>query len=75
MAIKTEIIPRIFEIEDDRGEKVTLSDPDPMMTPKQVRDHYSLLYPHITSAKISNPKINEEGKSVYQIDHQVGERG
>ena len=52
MAIKTEIIPRIFEIEDDRGEKVTLPDPDPMMTPKQVRDHYSLLYPHITSAKI-----------------------
>lgn len=76
MAIQTEIIQRVFKIQvGDDNEEVTLPDPDPTMTPKQVRDHYSMMYPHITSAVIGNPKINKDGKAVYSINPNIGERG
>lgn len=64
-------ITRKFYIE---SKKVTLADPDPVMTPDQVMQFYSNTYPELVTSSVHGPKY--EGDSiVFTFKTTVGTKG
>ncbi|WP_341744785.1 PRTRC system protein C [Azonexus hydrophilus] len=51
-----------------------LPDPDPNLTPEQVRDVYANAYPEITTADITGPETNGD-KLVYTFKRAAGTKG
>ncbi len=52
----------------------TLPDPNPKLSPAQIKDHYAALYPELTSAAVEGPQL-KNGKQVYTLATQVGTKG
>lgn len=48
-------LPREF-VFDNKGKKVTLSDPDPSMSVEQVRKFYSSMYAELTNSSTGPPE-------------------
>ena len=53
---------------------VKLPDTTPTMTPEQVRDTYTLLYPEIATAAIEGPETIA-GRLVYKFVRAIGAKG
>lgn len=67
--MKTERLTREF-----RYLGMLLADPDPAMTPEQVRDCYCHVYPEITTAVIEGPEP-VENKLVFRFTRAIGSKG
>jgi PRTRC genetic system protein C len=61
--------PRIFSYMG-----LQLADPDPALTPEQVRDAYAAQYPEITTAVIEGPDASGD-KLVYKLTRAIGTKG
>jgi len=69
----TTAMQRCF-IMKDNGKDVQLADPNSAFEPKAVRDHYSLLYPVLTTATV-DPPVVENDKLVYRFVSTIGTKG
>lgn len=69
MSLEATTLPRQFKF----GAMI-LNDPDPSMTPTQVRDLLSGGFPEITSAEIGEPTV-KNGALVYPLTRPVGTKG
>jgi PRTRC genetic system protein C len=69
MAIQTRVLQRSFSYMG-----LQLTDPDPALTPEQVRDVYSAQYPEITTAVIEGPDASGD-KVVYKFTRAIGTKG
>jgi PRTRC genetic system protein C len=67
--LETKPVPRTF-----RFNKRVLPDPNPKMTPAQVKDLYAAQYPELASAAIEEPEL-KGGQQVYTLARQVGTKG
>lgn len=74
MALTTEFIKREFILIVD-SEEITLSDPNPRMTPDEVRKHYMGAYPSIVSASMEGPAVQPDGSVKYTIKSSPGTFG
>ncbi len=53
---------------------IALQDPDPKMTPQQVKDFYAGIYPELTNAEIEGPE--QKGATLqYEFRKAVGTKG
>lgn len=52
----------------------TLPDPNPKLTPLQVKDLYAAQFPELASAAIEGPEL-KSGQQVYGFARQVGTKG
>jgi PRTRC genetic system protein C len=69
MAIQSRVLHRSFSYMG-----LQLADPDPALTPEQVRDAYSAQYPEITTAVIEGPDASGD-KLVYKFTRAIGTKG
>lgn len=61
-------------IREFRWNAQRLADPDSSLTPDQVRDLYSQVYPELTTAAVSR-EPDEDGKAIYALAKSEGKRG
>ncbi len=52
----------------------SLPDPNPKMTPLQVKDVYAAQHPELASAGVEGPVL-KNGQQVYTLARQVGTKG
>ena len=57
-----------------RFNKRILPDPNPRLTPAQVKDLYAAQFPELASAAIEGPEL-KGGQQVYSFARQVGTKG
>ena len=57
-----------------RFNKRVLPDPNPRLTPAQVKDLYAAQFPELASAAIEGPEL-KGGQQVYGFTRQVGTKG
>lgn len=69
MAVKVVSLARVFKFNG-----ATFKDPDPKMTPLEVRDLLSAIHPDLTTAEVSEPSM-ENGRLVYQFVTAVRTKG
>ena len=69
MAISVKKLSRKFQYNG-----ASLVDPDPMMTPEQVKDFYSIRYREIVNACVEGPE-SQGNFLVYSFRRTVGEKG
>jgi PRTRC genetic system protein C len=74
MALNIQSVERVFKL-GKRDEKIFLDDPNSDMTPEEVMSFYALQYPQLTTASVSGPEINKEGKAVYKFETNFGVKG
>lgn len=53
---------------------LALDDPDSNLSPNDVMDFYSRIYPELTTASVSGPAF-EEDKAVYEFKTTIGTKG
>lgn len=70
MALLTGTAVRIFKHGD-----MKLPDPDPNMTPDEVRELYANTYVSLTNGSVDGPEINDDGEAVYEFTEHVGSKG
>ncbi|RLJ75165.1 PRTRC system protein C [Pedobacter alluvionis] len=66
-------LERVFILKD-KGQDITLNDPEPKWSAEAVLNFYANTYPILTTAKISAPKINND-KVEYQFESVMGTKG
>ena len=66
-------LDRVF-ILNDKGQEITLSDPEPKWSVQAVLNFYSNTYPILTTAKISAPIIKDD-KVEYRFESVMGTKG
>lgn len=66
-------MPRIFLMRD-KGNDITLTDPDAKWSIDAVMQFYANSYPILTTAKISGPVINED-MVAYRFEPMMGTKG
>jgi len=54
---------------------MTLPDPDPAMSPDDVRQMYAASYPELTTAVVEGPDYKANGKAVYTLRKAAGAKG
>lgn len=69
MAITITLLDRTF-----RHGQIELADPNPKMSADEVMNYYCGIYPELTTATISGPKI-ENDKQVFEFKTVVGTKG
>lgn len=69
MGITITLLERIFKY----GE-VELADPNPKMSIEDVTNYYCGIYPELTTATVSGPKI-EKDKQVFEFKTVIGTKG
>ncbi len=69
MPVQTRTLERSFTYNG-----VRLPDPDPKLTPEQVRDVYSATYPEITTAVVEGPDANG-GTLHFKFTRAIGTKG
>jgi len=69
MSLESKTLKRVFKY----GE-LTLSDPDPIMEPKDVMQFYSGQYPELTNASLEGPSIVDDD-IVFEFGKTVGVKG
>lgn len=62
-------LPRVFNFNG-----MELIDPDPDMTPEQVKQLYAVSYPELTNAAISGPEVIG-GRRVFKFTREIGTKG
>ncbi len=67
--LETRAVTRSF-----RFNKRVLPDPNPRLSPAQVKDLYATQFPELTSAAIEGPEL-KNGQQVYGFATQVGTKG
>lgn len=69
MSLAVETTVRAFKFSG-----MTLQDPDPKLSPQQVKEFYAGIYPELTNAEIEGPKV--DGATVqYEFRKAVGTKG
>lgn len=66
-------LERVFSFKD-KGQHITLTDPNPKWSPQAVLNFYANTYPILTTAKISVPKI-EADTVQYKFESVMGTKG
>lgn len=61
--------PRVFHYSG-----LTLPDPDPNLTPSEVRDYYQLAYPELVNATVDRGQFDGD-RLVFVIRRAVGTKG
>ncbi len=69
MALSVQGIKRVF-----KHKELELSDPNPDMTPEEVMNYYSNMYPELTTSNVHGPNM-EGDKAVYEFKTTVGVKG
>ena len=69
MAIAKERVERVFKYNNRN-----LPDPNPKLTPEQVKDQFAAQYPELATAVITGPAL-VGGKQVYAFERAVGTKG
>lgn len=69
MALNITNFKRVFKHGD-----ITLTDPNPDMTPEEVMNFYSNQYPELTTSNVHGPVIKDD-KAVYTFKTTVGTKG
>lgn len=69
MALNVKAFPRVFKHKD-----ITLTDPNPNMSPDEVMAFYSNQYPELTTSNVFGPKIDND-EAVYEFKSTVGTKG
>lgn len=72
MLVATQL-ERVF-ILNEKGQEVTLNDPEPHWSLQAVLNFYSNNYPALTTAKISRPIIKDD-KVQYRFETVIGTKG
>ena len=67
--MQTKLVTRSFKV----GNRV-LPDPNPALSPAQVKDLYAAQYPELASAAVEGPELRN-GQQVYSFPRQVGTKG
>jgi len=67
--LQTRSVTRSFKFN-----KRVLPDPNPKLSPLQVRDFYATQYPELASAAVEGPEL-KNGQQVYSFARQVGTKG
>ena len=67
--LETRPITRVFKFNNRR-----LPDPNPKLSPLQIRDVYAAQFPELASAAVEGPEL-KEGSQVYTLARQVGTKG
>ena len=67
--MESHILSRIFEFNG-----VRLPDPDPKLSPEEVRNLYAHQYPDIATASITGPEAVED-KLRYSFSRAIGSKG
>lgn len=68
-------LERIFLFNPDRlKEAIPLADPDPHMTPEEVRHFYAGIYPLLTTATVGAAEIKND-QLVYEFNAALGTKG
>ena len=52
-----------------------LQDVSPTLSPEQVMQHYSNLYPELTNATLVNKGIQQNGNLKYEFQSVIGKKG
>ncbi|OGR05259.1 MAG: PRTRC system protein C [Deltaproteobacteria bacterium RIFOXYD12_FULL_50_9] len=73
MALQVSGLPRKFEIKVG-GTITTVDDPNPSLTPENVRDLLAVTYPEITSGSVQGPEMKKDCV-LYKITSVVGVKG
>ncbi|GEM63863.1 hypothetical protein SF1_18450 [Sphingobacterium faecium NBRC 15299] len=58
----------------DKGQNIILNDPEPRWSTDAVLNHYSSMYPILTTAKVSAPKIKDDAIE-YVFESVMGTKG
>jgi len=67
--LQAKLVTRSFKFN-----KRVLPDPNPKLSPLQVRDLYAAQFPELASAAIEGPEL-KNGQQVYTLARQVGTKG
>ena len=67
--LETKAVTRSFKFGNRK-----LPDPNPKLSPAQIKDHYAALYPELTSAAVEGPQL-KNGEQVYTLATQLGTKG
>lgn len=67
--MQTKAVTRTF-----RFNNRNLPDPNPKLSPAQVKDLYAAQYPELASAAVEGPEL-KHGQQVYTLVRQVGTKG
>ena len=71
--LQTALMPRVFLMKD-KGNEITLTDPDAKWSVDAVLQFYANTYPILTTAKISGPVINDDTVQ-YRFESMMGTKG
>lgn len=66
-------LERIFLFEN-KGQKITLADPDRTLSPQAILNFYATTYPLLVTAKVSAPEIKDD-KVEYRFESVMGTKG
>lgn len=69
MALNLSGLKRIFKY---NGQE--LSDPEVSLTPEEVMEFYSGIYPDLTTSNVHGPKV-VDGQAIYEFKTTVGTKG
>lgn len=72
MLLSTQL-ERVF-ILNDKGEDIKLTDPEPRWNVESVLNYYANIYPILTTAKASAPRINDDTVE-YRFETLMGTKG
>lgn len=73
MPITRQALKRKF-VFTDNGQKITLADPNPLMTPDEVLSFYSATYPQLTTSSVGSPTYDGDF-AVYTVKTTLGTKG
>lgn len=71
--LQTTLMPRVFLMKD-KGNNITLSDPDPKWSIEAVMQFYAPTYPVLTTAKAIGPEIKNDTVQ-YRFETTMGTKG
>lgn len=66
-------LARVFILKD-KGQNIQLADPEPRWSTEAVLNHYASIYPILTTAKVSAPKIKDDAIE-YVFESIMGTKG
>lgn len=73
MALKVEKIVRGFSFKRE-GKNISLTDPNPDMTPDEVMSFYAHSYTELTTATVSGPEIKND-QAIFEFKTTIGTKG
>lgn len=68
-ALQPQALERVFQ-----HDSLELPDPDPEMTPEQVREHFATQFPELSNAQVTSEGISN-GQQVFSFERSIGTKG